>query len=250
MQEKAYKLLAIQEKISNNYAKELIDSGLVFVGNKKLSIARELLPLKSKFKIMHVAKAKIIFEDDKIIALNKPFALVSENLEKEYKAKLLNRLDKETSGVILLCKDEDFRQKAIQEYKKQRVKKEYIAILEGILAQELEVNEPILTLKNKQGALSKISKDGLSAISIFTPLMVSAKKTLARVQILTGRTHQIRLHATFIKHGVVGDEKYAHSKAARMYLHSYKIGIFDYEFKADLDKSFQAFDFDLKNFAF
>ncbi|TKX29981.1 pseudouridine synthase family protein [Campylobacter estrildidarum] len=250
MQEKAYKILALQENISNREAKDLIDKGCVFASGRKVTIARALMNHKTKFNILKIVEPKVIFEDDKIIAINKPYAYISEDLEKKFCAKLLNRIDKETSGVVLLCKDENFRKLCIDEFKKQRVYKSYLAILDGILAEEVEVNEPILTIKTHKGALSKISREGLNASSIFIPIMVQAKKTLAKVIIKTGRTHQIRVHAKFIKHAIIGDEKYAKISSNRMYLHSYEIQIFDYKFKAELENNFSQFGFELKSLDF
>ncbi|TQR33064.1 RNA pseudouridine synthase [Campylobacter sp. MIT 99-7217] len=247
MLEKAYKLLATQEKISNHKAKELIDKKLVSYKGKKLDLARALLPMGAKFELEKPQKARIIFEDEKLIALNKPYNYISEDLQKEFKAKLLNRLDKETSGVLLLCKDEEFRKLCIEEFKKQRVQKTYLAILSGFIADELELEEPILTLKSKGRAYSKISKQGLYAFTKITPLMLSAKKTLAKLEISTGRTHQIRVHCAFAGHGVVGDDKYAHIEAERMYLHSFETKILHYTFRANLDESFSVFGFDVKN---
>ena len=247
MQDKAYKLLAIQEGISNREAKDLIDRGCVFSHGKKVVVARALMDNRSKFNVVKTKNSQIIFEDEKIIAINKSYASISENLEKKFSAKLLNRLDKETSGVVLLCKDEDFRKLCIEEFKKHRVYKSYIAVLDGILAEEVEVNEPILTVKIKSRAISKVSKDGLNASSLIIPIMIQAKKTLAKIIIKTGRTHQIRVHTKFIKHGVVGDEKYAKITSDRMYLHSYELKIFNYSFRANLDNSFAKFGFDIKN---
>ncbi len=246
MQDKAYKILARQEKISNNVAKELIDSGLIFCKGKKVLIARTLMDENSRFVLEKPKSTKIIFEDDKLIALNKPFGRVSEDLQKEFKAGLLNRLDKETSGLILLYKDEKFRNLCIEEFKRQRVFKSYIAIVSGVLADEVVINEPILTKKTRQGAFSKVSKDGLPAQTTLTPLLVSGKKTLVKATISTGRTHQIRLHCAFIKHGIIGDEKYAKITAHRMFLHSFELKIFNYHFRADLDESFNELGFDLK----
>lgn len=250
MQDKAYKILARQENISHNAAKSLIDGGLVFCGTQKVAIARALMSANSRFIVKKPQKARLVFEDDKIIVVNKPFAMTSENLEKEFKAKLLNRLDKETSGLILLYKDENFRTKCIEEFKKQRVFKSYLAIISGVLADEVVINEPILSIKSKQGAFSKVSKDGLPAQTTLTPLLVSGKKTLVKAVIATGRTHQIRVHCAFIKHGIVGDEKYAKRTAKRMFLHSYELGILDYKFRANLDESFNEFGFEIKNLDF
>ncbi|WP_257906254.1 23S rRNA and tRNA pseudouridine synthase [Campylobacter lari] len=250
MQEKAYKLLAMQEKISNNAAKDLIDKGCIFAMGKKVVIARALMSSKTRFVVQKIKKAKILFEDDKIIALNKPYGEISENLESVYNAKLINRLDKETSGVLLLSKDEEFRLKCIQEYKKQNVYKSYLAIVDGVIAEELEICEKITTKKNKSGAFSKIDKFGLEAHTQVIPLMVNAKKTLIKAVIKTGRTHQIRVHLNHIKHGIIGDEKYAKISSSRMYLHSYETHIFDYQFKALLDESFNAYGFEIKNLNF
>lgn len=247
MQEKAYKLLALQEKISNNAAKELIDKGLVSVKGAKIELARALLPLKTKFEITQQKPSKIIYEDEKILAINKAAGILSEDLQDSFKAKLLNRLDKETSGVLMLCKDEAYRARCVEEFKKHRVKKTYIAILAGIVAEELEVSEPLLVLKNKHGAYAKISKKGLSALTKITPLAISGKKTLAKIDILTGRTHQIRAHSAFVGHGVIGDAKYSRIKAARMYLHSLKTEILNHCFFAPLDESFNTFGFEIKD---
>lgn len=250
MQEKAYKLLALQEGISNREAKELIDKACVFLKGKKITLARTLVSEKSKFVVKRLKNPRVIFEDEKILAINKPHSFVSEDLEKQFGVKLLNRLDKETSGLILLCKEEKFRQICIEEFKKQRVYKSYIGVLDGILAEKLELSEPILTIKTKNGALSKVSKEGLEAKSVIIPLMIENKKTLAKIIIETGRTHQIRVHTAFVKHGIIGDEKYAKISAHRMYLHSYELGILDYFFKADLDEDFNAFGFEIKNLDF
>ncbi|AXP08709.1 RluA family pseudouridine synthase [Campylobacter hepaticus] len=250
MQEKAYKILALQEKISNREAKDLIDRGCVFSHGKKITLARALMSNKTRFNIIKIKNPQIIFEDEKVLAINKPYAYVSEDLEKRFNAKLLNRLDKETSGIILLCKDDNFRKLCIEEFKQHRVYKSYIAILDGVLAEELEINEPILTIKTKGGALSKISKDGLSALSLVRPILIQSKKTLAKIIIKTGRTHQIRVHTQFVKHGVVGDEKYAKISSDRMYLHSYELKILTYSFKANLDNDFTKFGFEIKNLDF
>ncbi|TKX30522.1 RluA family pseudouridine synthase [Campylobacter aviculae] len=250
MQEKAYKILASQENISNREAKDLIDKGCVFACGKKVVIARALMSNKTKFNVLKTIDPRVIFEDDKIIAINKPYGYISEDLEKKFCAKLLNRIDRETSGIILLCKDENFRKLCIEEFKRQKVYKSYIAVLDGILAEEVEVNEPILTIKTKRGALSKISKNGISASSLFIPIMIQAKKTLVKIIIKTGRTHQIRVHAKFLNHGIIGDEKYAKISSNRMYLHSYEIQILNYQFKADLDDSFSKLGFEIKSLTF
>ena len=76
-------------------------------------------------------------------------------------------------------------------------------------------------------------------------LMVSGKKSLVKVRIETGRTHQIRVHLANAGFGVIGDEKYAKSRAKRMFLHSYETEILGLKFKAPLGKSFNEFGFEI-----
>lgn len=248
-EEKAYKLLALQENISNNEAKELIDSGLVSAKGQKIVVARAMMSMATKFNVQKMPRPSIIFEDENLLAINKPAFLTSEKISEIYKFPLLHRLDKETSGVLLLVKNDEFKKLAIDEFKKMRVKKEYVAIVKGILSEDTLVNEPILTIKSKNGAISKISKDGKEAISRVSPLMVVGKKSLVKVQIDTGRTHQIRLHLASIDRPIVGDEKYGKNRAKRMCLHAYKIELLGYKFKSSIPSEFGEFGFEIsKNF--
>jgi len=103
--EKAYKLLALQQSISNSQAKALIDRGLVYVANRKVTVARGELPVKTSFNVHEIAKARVIFEDDDLLVVDKPAFLNTDEVERQYPdAQLLHRLDRETSGVLILVK--------------------------------------------------------------------------------------------------------------------------------------------------
>ncbi|ANV98404.1 RNA pseudouridine synthase [Helicobacter enhydrae] len=238
--QKAYKLLAIQENISNKEAKNLIDKGLVSVNGKKLNIARQEINPKSIFTIQTIQKPQIIFEDEHILALEKPPFIESYELCNFFPGwTLLHRLDLQTSGVILLVKDKSpFHLEAKQAFKEERVVKQYYAIINGILSEEVEITKPILTIKGNF-ARSKISKDGLRAYTKATPLQISGKKTLLEVQITTGRTHQIRVHLQSIKHPIFGDTFYGGSSAKRLMLHSHTIKLLGYELHSPMPKIFK-----------
>ncbi len=232
--EKAYKLLAQQAQISNAKAKELIDRGLVFVGEKKVKIARADLPDDTSFRIMEIPKVQILFEDEHIIAVNKPAQMDSYDIQEGIAgSELLHRLDRETSGVLLLGKHREFIEEAIKEFKNRRVKKEYIAWVEGIVYEEIEIDAPILTIK-KGKAFSRIDMvRGKPAHTKVKPMEVQGKKSKVSIEITTGRTHQIRVHLASIGHPVVGDEQYgSFTKNQRILLHSKKIALLDYSFEA------------------
>ncbi len=240
--EKAYKLLAIQEGISNSKAKSLIDRGLVYVGKRKVQVARGELDVKSTFRVESIAKIEVIFENDEMIVINKPAFVSSEEIERAFDdAKLLHRLDKETSGVMILIKDEKFRIKAIGEFKRDRVYKEYVAWVDGVVIEECVVDKPIKTHKG-QFAKSKIDKHGKPAVTEVYPIMATRKRSKVKLVIHQGRTHQIRVHMRSIGHSVVGDELYGGQPSDRVMLHSKKIELLGYKFEVEEPKIFKKFE--------
>ena len=111
----------------------------------------------------------MLFEDEFIMAVDKPAFMTSDEVAEAKKLPLLHRLDRETSGVLLLTKDEEFRQKAVNAFKKREVHKEYLAVVDGKVVEAMEINAPILTIKKGNTAYSKISDDGKEAISHVEP---------------------------------------------------------------------------------
>ena len=241
--EKAYKLVALQEGVSNSQAKSMIDRGLVYVGNKKVMIARGELDAKTVFKIQKIEKIKPIFENDDLIVVDKPAFVNSDEIERQFKgAQLLHRLDRETSGVLMLVKNEEFREKAIKEFKHDRVYKEYIAWVEGIISEPVDIDKPILTQKKNNRAYSNVSGKGKPARTEVFPDIVSARKTKVKCIIHHGRTHQIRTHLRYIDHPIIGDEQYGGRRAKRVMLHAYKVRLFDMEFVAPEPSTFVHFE--------
>ena len=240
--DKAYKILAIQEGISNSQAKSMIDRGLVYVGNKKVMIARGELDSKTIFRVTKIEKAKPIFENDDIVVIDKPAYINSDEIERMFKpAVLLHRLDRETSGVLMLVKNEEFREKAIKEFRKDNVYKEYIAWVERIMSEPIEVDKAILTTKKNNKAYSNVSPKGKPAKTEFFPDLVSANKTKVKCIIHQGRTHQIRTHLRYIDHPIIGDEQYGGRRAKRVMLHAHKVRLLGMEFVAPEPKVFKDF---------
>lgn len=244
--EKAYKLLARQENISNSKAKELIDKGVVTVNGKKLVIARGVLKEDAVFKVKDIAHIEVIFEDDDIVAVNKPAYLNAAEVEDMFSdAVLLNRLDRETSGVMLLAKNEAFRKKAVKEYAQNRVYKEYVAIVEGKIVEEIVIDAPISTVKGKTARSRIDEKYGKPAKTTIYPYMIEGKKSKVKIVIENGRTHQIRVHLQHAGFPIIGDLQYGKpsNQVQRVMLHSKITRIFDYEFEAAEPKEFYHFGF-------
>ncbi len=237
--QKAYKVLAAQESISNKKAKELIDRGLVFVGDKQVKIARAEIGTETKFRIEYPSDIEVLYEDENIIAVNKPAQVDSYDIQDAIEgAELLHRLDRDTSGVLLLGRNPEFIEAAIKEFKNRRVQKQYVAWVEGVVYETIEIDDPILTIK-KGKAFSKIDPlRGKKAYTKVIPEEVQGKKSKVIIEITTGRTHQIRVHLASRGHPIVGDEQYgSRTQAKHMLLHSKKMKIFDYEFEAKEPKA-------------
>ena len=244
--EKAYKLLAFQEGISNGKAKELIDKGVVSVNGKKLQIARGEIGNDTIFKVKEIAQARVIFEDDDILVVDKPAFLNAQEVESKFpQAVLLNRLDKETSGVMMLAKNEQFRKKAIKEFKNHNVYKEYVAVVEGKIVEELVIDYPISTIKGKTARSRIDEKNGRPAKTTIYPNMIEGNKSKIKVIIENGRTHQIRVHLQSVGIPIIGDLQYGKSsnQVQRVMLHSKVTRILGYEFQAKEPKEFRHFGF-------
>jgi 23S rRNA pseudouridine1911/1915/1917 synthase len=122
---------------------------------------------------------------------------------------LIFRLDRETSGVVVMAKNATTASRLQTAVQNRRVAKTYTAFLQGKLAEPITVNQPLgADEASPVWVKDKVRADGKVAISHFTPIAASEAFTLARVTIETGRKHQIRAHANWLGHYVVGDKIY------------------------------------------
>ncbi len=244
--EKAYKILAQQRKISNNEAKKLIDNGLVSIGGRRITIARADVAISTKFSIREIEAPKKIFEDIKILVINKPSMMTSDEVEEILKKNnneifLLNRLDRETSGILLFGKNEEFQKEVIAEFKAHRVYKEYVAWVDGKLSESMTIDKKLKKVSGEGQGRVVVAKDGVEAITEVEPISIYGNKTKLKVIIKTGRTHQIRAHLSSIGFPIVGDVNYGGMTYDRILLHSKKVEFLGYSFEVEEPKSFDRF---------
>jgi len=167
----------------------------------------------------------IIFEDSRFLVLNKPAGMAVHGIQGDSMGviesvrklrpdapylELAHRLDKDTSGCLVIAK----RKSALRAFQKQQesrgVDKHYLALVKGTWkASFRKVDAPLLKKELQSGGWHvSVDKKGKRAVSYFSPVKQFKDATLVRIKIITGRTHQIRVHAQHIGQPIAGDDKY------------------------------------------
>lgn len=189
----------------------------------------------------------VIYKDDNIIVLNKPSGLAVQGgtntsrhvdgmlealrFELNEKPKLVHRIDKDTSGVLVLARNRTWADRLTKAFREHTLPKTYLALVNSCPKNPAgEIKAPL----EKCGEKSLVSPDGKLAATVYKTLdEVGSKFALVEVSPLTGRTHQIRAHMEYIGCPIVGDDKYfggeKRQKYAsipdKLYLHAYKIDL-------------------------
>ena len=166
-----------------------------------------------------IFKNLIIFEDDNFIIINKPYDISTLedrksninilSLAKDYhaQAQVCHRLDKETSGVLVLSKREEAYKHLNSLFEKRKVNKIYHAVVDGIHDYEyIMYSAPIKVLK--KGVVKIDFEEGKESHTIFNTMKAFKNHTLVGCNPITGRTHQIRIHLSDLGSPIVGDDQY------------------------------------------
>ena len=239
--------LAKKEDISREHVQRIIKEENILVNGKKTKPAykvqkndkislEEEQPKEIELKAQEIP-IEIIYQDDDIIVVNKPkgmvvhpgngnpdgtlvnslMAICKDSLSGiggEIRPGIVHRLDKDTSGVLVVAKNDKAHINLSNQIKNHEVEKTYIALVRGIVKEnEATINMPIGRNKNDRKKMA-VEKDGKEAITNFKVLERYQKDncTLLEVKIETGRTHQIRVHLSHIGYPVIGDEVYSNGK--------------------------------------
>lgn len=241
--------------------KQYLTHGSIFINNNKITKYNyKVLPgmniiINTKNKRVKELPFDILFEDENIIVVNKPSGLltIATNKEKERtlyhivrdylisknkKARvfIVHRLDKDTSGIVILAKNEKIKNKLQKDWNQIVKLREYTAIIHGNLNKKED--KIIQNLKETTTGLVYVTKslDGKEAITNYKVIKENKNYSMVSIEIETGRKNQIRVAFNTISHPIVGDKKYGEKKDKenRLYLHANRLKIYYSEIKKDI----------------
>ena len=253
-----------QSEFSRSHLKKLIEQGHASVNNSlappkyKLKIGDKIIlsippPTSSGIEAESIP-LKIIYEDDEMLAIDKPAGMVVHPAPGHMQGTLVNallsycsdlsgiggverpgivhRLDKDTSGIVLIAKNEIAHRALASQFKNRKVNKTYLALVRGIVKSASGIIEtPIGRHKTNRKKMAASVNQARIAETRFEVLETLGHFSYIRLFPKTGRTHQIRVHLASIHHPVLGDKLYGgmitkpYIKIARQALHAHKIEI-------------------------
>lgn len=188
-----------------------------------------------------VQLSDILYKDEFLIIINKPIGMVCESsknknyflnfMDKQFSEKypdisLLHRLDKTTTGVLMLTRTNDHKKEFMNLFRNQNIEKKYVAIVNGKTRDQGFINKPITTKNNKPIISENSTNSSQKAVTEFKK--IDGRKSWSYLELIprTGRTHQIRIHLKMMGFSIMGDEKYGRSvktDVPRLMLHAKSI---------------------------
>jgi len=166
---------------------------------------------------MQKSKVKIIYEDDNLLVIDKPAGVVADEIPRR-----IHRLDKDTSGILLVAKNDKALEFLQKQFKEREVKKKYLALVAGNLKKEEGVIETLIGRSPGDRRKQKVylpsepnAQEKRKAVTEYKVLQRFENYTLIKVEPKTGRKHQIRTHLAYLGHPVAGDKLYGFKNQPR-----------------------------------
>ena len=227
---KSYNRSTLQKFIKDGFVK--VDGEIVTKPNTK--ITRDVmigLQVPDKLKNADV-KPEILYEDNKVTVVNKPAGLLSEGKGEYCPERTLadfglicHRLDRDTSGVMILAKDPETQMFLKRQFQDRTVHKTYYAVVCGRpKLDEARIDLPMIR-DLKRPTTFRVDANGKEAETFYKVLDAGDKYALVELRPTSGRTHQLRVNMKYLGHPILGDRVYEGDKADRLYLHAGQLEI-------------------------
>ena len=227
---KSYNRSTLQKFIEAGYMK--VDGEVCRKPNVRLLPGVKLeLVVPEELKNADV-KPEVVYEDDDVLVVDKPAGLLSE-AKGEYCPErtlgdfgyVVHRLDRDTSGVMILAKSEEVQKFLKKQFQNRTVHKTYVAVVEGRpKLDEARIDLPIIRNK-KRPTTFLVDANGRESETYYKVLKSNGRRSLVELKPVTGRTHQLRVHMKYLGCPIVGDVVYGDGKGGRLYLHARELEI-------------------------
>lgn len=246
------------ENLSGRFIRKAVRDGRVFVNEEKV-IKKHKLSQDDLIEIYmqedehqniepEDMNIEIVYEDNDIIVINKrpgivvhptkghPTGTLSNGILYHFKkngeksiVRLVSRLDRDTSGLIIIAKNQFSHMRLASDMSKDSFRKIYIAVVHGSMKEkEKRINLPIYKEEESESIKRIVDERGQESITTYKVLEELSKGSVVRLELETGRTHQIRVHMSHLGHPLYGDSLYGKGEEEKEYierqaLHAYKL---------------------------
>lgn len=239
---KSYNRSTLAKFIKNGFVE--VDDAPVLKPNAKFPMGVKIdLKVPKTLKNADVEPAKI-YEDKNVLVLDKPARLLSmakngycpEKTLEDF-GLLVHRLDRDTSGVMILAKNPETQMMLRRQFQDRKAHKTYYAVLSGVpKLHEARLDLPIAR-DLKKPTTFRVDPRGKESETFYKVLKSDDKHALVELKPTSGRTHQLRVHMKYLEHPIVGDPIYGVEKADRLYLHA---GALEITLPGGVRKTFEA----------
>ena len=248
----------LDPNVSRSAAKDMIETGLILINGERVKPKSAVKPgdivtiAEKEPETLEIVPENIpldiVYEDDDVIVVNKPQGMVVHpapghsdhtlvnallyhsplsTINGTYRPGIVHRIDKDTSGLLMVAKNDVAHQSLSDQLKAKTNLRKYIALVHGVIEEdEGTINAP-LGRSPKDRKKQAVVANGRNAVTHFRVLERFNHYTLIECQLETGRTHQIRVHLKYIGHPVVGDPLYGPKKTIKgngQFLHAGELG--------------------------
>lgn len=233
--------------LSKKKIKKAIDSKKAVVNSRVVMRSNHILRKRDVVSFFYTnipPFIEVIYEDEFLICINKPSHTTTDTSLVKDDVYLVHRLDKETSGCLLLAKTKAVQEQLEESFRKREVRKKYSAVVLGCPKKARGVFEYSLEVKHQEKGqkIMRVSKNGKHAVTHYKVVQKGRKFSSLELTPLTGRTHQIRVHCSYVGLPLVGDHVYGKVNEARLLLHadsiSFKLFDNEYEFSAKKNEEY------------
>ena len=280
--ERIDKYLALNTDYSREFIGKMIKDGFIKVNDKSVKASYkvcfdDVIDIDESYKTQSDIEAEdvsfeIVYEDNDLMVINKPSGLVVHpgngnthntlvnglmmhnkklsDIGGDDRPGIVHRIDKDTSGLMLVAKTNKCHELLSDDFKNKRVKRTYIALLKGVFPHDsATIDAPIGRDKNNRLKMTVTADNSKNAVTHLKVIKRYDKYTLVSLVLDTGRTHQIRVHMEYIGYPIYNDPVYTTHEATSFgqFLHSSEVDFIHpitkehLHFKADLPKEFSDF---------